>query len=89
MLEQPQVSHTELLSSLHYYTLMMLIIFKKVTASPTELISHVQNSMNAWGGLAIATGAAIKPEKCFAYLWYTQSSDTVSLWAPYAACPLH
>jgi hypothetical protein len=38
-----------------------------ITASPSEPIQHAQNSTNAWGGLAIATGAAMKPEKCFAY----------------------
>jgi hypothetical protein len=38
-----------------------------VTASPAELITHSQKSMNAWCGLAIATGASLKPEKCFAY----------------------
>jgi hypothetical protein len=44
-----------------------------VTASPAELIQHSQKSTNAWGGLAIATGAALKPEKCYAYFlvyWY-------------------
>ncbi len=38
-----------------------------VTATPGELIQHSQKSTDAWGGLAIATGAALKPEKCFAY----------------------
>jgi hypothetical protein len=37
------------------------------TASPSELIQHAQHSTNAWGNLAIATGAAMKPEKCFSY----------------------
>jgi hypothetical protein len=37
------------------------------TASPAELIQHSQKSTNAWGGLAIATGAALKPAKCYAY----------------------
>ncbi len=39
----------------------------KVTALPSESIQHAQNSTNSWGGLAIATGAAMKPKKCFAY----------------------
>ncbi|KAL3822160.1 LOW QUALITY PROTEIN: hypothetical protein ACHAXA_011705, partial [Cyclostephanos tholiformis] len=39
----------------------------KVMASPTELIQHSQQAANAWGGLAIATGNSMKPEKCFAY----------------------
>ena len=39
----------------------------RVTDSPSDLIQHAQTSTNAWGGLAIATGAAMKPEKCFAY----------------------
>ncbi len=39
----------------------------KVTDSPTELIQHAQKSTDAWGGLSIATGAAMKPEKCYAY----------------------
>jgi hypothetical protein len=34
-----------------------------VKATPTELITHLQQSTNAWGGLVIATGAALKPEK--------------------------
>ena len=38
-----------------------------VTDSPSELIQHPQHSTNAWGGLAIATGTVMKPEKCFAY----------------------
>jgi hypothetical protein len=35
--------------------------------TPIELIEHAQNLTNAWGGLAIATGTAMKPETCFAY----------------------
>ncbi len=38
-----------------------------VTATSLELIEHSQKSTNVWGGLAIATGAAFKPEKCYAY----------------------
>jgi hypothetical protein len=38
-----------------------------VSATQKELIDHAQLSTNAWGGLAIATGAAMKPDKCFAY----------------------
>ena len=39
----------------------------EVTDSPSELILHAQVSTNAWGGFAIATGAAMKPKKCFTY----------------------
>ncbi len=39
-----------------------------VTATAQELISHTQEATNTWGGLAIATGTALKPEKCFAYI---------------------
>ena len=35
--------------------------------TPKELIAKAQTATYAWGGLAIATGAAIKPEKCYAY----------------------
>jgi hypothetical protein len=35
--------------------------------NPEELIAAAQTATYAWGGLAIATGAAIKPEKCYAY----------------------
>ena len=35
--------------------------------SPEELIAAAQTATYAWGGLAIATGAAMKPEKCYAY----------------------
>jgi hypothetical protein len=41
--------------------------------SPVELIAAVQTVTYAWGGLAIATGAAMKPDKCYAYFlsyWY-------------------
>jgi hypothetical protein len=38
-----------------------------VTASPSDLVQQSQILMNVWGGLAIATGASLKPEKCFAY----------------------
>jgi hypothetical protein len=39
-----------------------------VSATAQELISHTQDATNTWGGLAIATGAALKPENCFAYI---------------------
>ncbi len=39
-----------------------------VSANAQELISHTQDATNTWGRLAIATGAALKPEKCFAYI---------------------
>jgi hypothetical protein len=35
--------------------------------NPKELIATAQTATYAWGGLAIATGAAMKPEKCYAY----------------------
>ncbi len=35
--------------------------------NPEELIAAAQTATYAWGGLAIATGAAMKPEKCYAY----------------------
>jgi hypothetical protein len=38
-----------------------------------ELIAATQTATYAWGGLAIATGTAMKPEKCYAYFlsyWY-------------------
>jgi hypothetical protein len=38
-----------------------------VSATLKKLIDHAQLSTNAWGGLAIATSAAMKPDKCFAY----------------------
>jgi hypothetical protein len=38
-----------------------------VSASPAQLIAHSQQLTTAWGGLAIATGASLKPEKCYAY----------------------
>ncbi len=46
----------------------LIHVTELVTASQTELIIHSQTSTNAWGGFAIATGAALKPEKCFAKL---------------------
>ncbi len=38
-----------------------------VTAMPSDLVQQSQISTNAWQGLAIATGASLKPEKCFSY----------------------
>jgi hypothetical protein len=38
-----------------------------VTATPLELIMHLQKSTDAWGCLAIASGVALKPKKCYAY----------------------
>jgi hypothetical protein len=38
-----------------------------VTATPSDLVWQSQLLTDAWGGLAISTGAALKPEKCFAY----------------------
>jgi hypothetical protein len=35
--------------------------------NPEELISVAQTATYAWGGLAIAAGAAMKTEKCYAY----------------------
>ncbi len=37
------------------------------SCSPGKLIAAAQIAPYAWGGLANATGAAIKPEKCYAY----------------------
>ncbi len=38
-----------------------------IMATPSELIKHSQKSTNVWGGMATATGAALKPEKSYAY----------------------
>jgi hypothetical protein len=35
-----------------------------VTATPSELVEQSQILTNAWGGLAIATGASLKPGEC-------------------------
>ncbi len=43
------------------------------SCSPSKLISTAQTATYAWGSLAIAIGAAMKPEKCYAYFlsyWY-------------------
>jgi hypothetical protein len=43
------------------------------SCTPTELIAAAQTATYAWGGLAIATRAVMKPEKCYAYFlsyWY-------------------
>ncbi len=37
------------------------------SCSPGNLIAAAQTATYAWGGLVIATGAAMKPEKCYAY----------------------
>ncbi len=49
----------------HWYTLP--------SCTPGELIAATQTATYAWGGLAIATGAAMKSEKCHTYFlsyWY-------------------
>jgi hypothetical protein len=41
--------------------------------SPNKLIVASQTTTYAWGGLAIATGDAMKPDKCYMYFlsyWY-------------------
>jgi hypothetical protein len=43
------------------------------SCTPGKHIAAAQTVTYAWGGLAIATGAAMKPEKCYAYFlsyWY-------------------
>ena len=40
---------------------------RSLVCTPEELIAAAQTATYAWGGLAIATGAAMKPEKCYAY----------------------
>ena len=37
------------------------------SCTPTELIAAAQTGTYAWGGLAIATGAAMKPKTCYTY----------------------
>jgi hypothetical protein len=37
----------------------------QATATTKELIEHAQNSTNTWGGLAIASSAAMISEKFF------------------------
>jgi hypothetical protein len=39
-----------------------------IMATQSDLIRQSQILTDAWGGLAIATGAALRPEKCFVYL---------------------
>ena len=40
---------------------------RSLVCTPEELIAAALTATYAWGGLAIATGAAMKPEKCYAY----------------------
>ncbi len=43
------------------------------SCSPDQLIATAQTATYAWGGLAITTGAAMKPDKCYVYFlsyWY-------------------
>jgi hypothetical protein len=53
--------------------------------SPVELIVAVQTDTYAWGGLAIATGAVMKPDKCYAYFlsyWYDHGCAKLrTVWA--------
>jgi hypothetical protein len=41
------------------------------SCTPVKLIATAQTTTYAWGGLAIATGAAMKPDKCYAYFYPT------------------
>jgi hypothetical protein len=52
-----------------------------VSATAQELISHTQDATNTWGGLAITTGAALKPEKCFTYILNYKFINAVQSWA--------
>jgi hypothetical protein len=47
--------------------------FRLPFCSPVELIATAQTATRAWGGLAIAPGAAMKSDKCYTYFlsyWY-------------------
>jgi hypothetical protein len=46
------------------------------SCTPAKLTAADQTATYAWGGLAIATGAAMKPDKCYAYFlsyWFDSS----------------
>ncbi len=46
-----------------------------LSCNPSNLIAAAQTTTYAWGSLAIATGAAIKPDKCYTYFlsyWYNR-----------------
>ena len=58
-----------------------------INATPRELISHTQLSTNTWGGLAIATGVSLKPEKCLHISSCTDSHKVVLLLGVCAAFP--
>jgi hypothetical protein len=50
--------------------------YRVPSCTPAELIAAAQTATYAWGGLAIATGAAMKPDKCYAYFlsyWFDGS----------------
>jgi hypothetical protein len=40
---------------------------RKPSCTPDKLIAMAQAATYAWGGLAITTGASMKPEKCYAF----------------------
>jgi hypothetical protein len=56
-------------------------------ATLKELIDHAQLLMNAWGGLAIATGATMKPDKCFAYFLVYNFSNSRPLMGTIGSLP--
>jgi hypothetical protein len=48
------------------------------SCTPVKLIAAAQTATYAWGGLAIATGAAMKLNKCYAYFlsyWYDRGRE--------------
>jgi hypothetical protein len=50
------------------------------SCSPSELIAAAQTANYAWGSLAIARGATMKPEKCYTYFlsyWYNRGHATL------------
>ena len=42
---------------------------QSLVCTPEVLIAAAQTATYAWGGVAIATSAAMKPEKCYAYFF--------------------
>ena len=59
--------------------------FCLLLCSPVKLIATAQTATYAWGGLAIATGATMKPNKCYTYFlsyWYDRGRAKLrTVWA--------
>jgi hypothetical protein len=72
LLHLAAVMHVNDTNLIHWYRIL--------SCTPAKLIAAAQTATYAWGGLAIATGTAMKPDKCYAcFLFYWFDGSRVKL----------